>query len=143
MTNPLSKFDKFFGREGSVSMEMHRSDWVAIKGEIERLRGELGYIARLCPDPAWGDRAKRALGTAPEPGAAQQAIAEDVRLFGIGFAMHTPDGVKRLKPEDVTVRQPNRCLAMIDEFATKVCSLPESHGGPHKWITPEKSGEQS
>jgi len=74
LTNPLSKFDEFFAREWSVSMEMHRSDWVAIHDEIERLRGELGYIARLCPDPAWGDRAKRALGTAPEPGDGQSEI---------------------------------------------------------------------
>lgn len=74
-----------------------------------------------------------------EPGAAQHAIAEDVRLLGVGFAMHTADGVKRLAPEDVTFRTPLRCLAMINEFGDKVCSLPESHGGSHNWVTPEKS----
>lgn len=41
MTNPLSKFDEYFAREEARSIELHRSDWSAIRGEIERLRADL------------------------------------------------------------------------------------------------------
>jgi hypothetical protein len=43
---------------------------------------------------------------------------------------------------DSTEQAPCRttqCLAMIDEFATKVCSLPEGHGGSHLWVSPEET----
>ena len=35
--------------------------------EIARLRAELGYIGRLCPDPVWSNRAREALRGAVQP----------------------------------------------------------------------------
>lgn len=44
----------------------------------------------------------------------------------------------KLIVEAAAKRDSRKCLAMIDEFGTQVCSLPESHGGPHVWVKPRE-----
>lgn len=51
------------------------------------------------------DRAQEAIRELMRLRSASAAVADDVRLYGVGITVHTPDGVKRVPPQDVIFRR--------------------------------------
>jgi hypothetical protein len=41
----------------------------------------------------------------PEPKDERALVADDVRVYGVGITVHTPDGVKRVPPQDVIFKK--------------------------------------